>query len=145
MKTSKKSLVKSGHGGLKNPSLSLEKTTTKPLGMPRKSPSGQIIGPGSCSSVGSVPNCAASKSGSCRKFSSKPSATKMPFRSDDSNWFITVLELPKGRSINSPVGFKACHVDKRTFFGVSKTRSCEHLHVTYKEALECSLRMREEK
>lgn len=137
MKTSKKNLVKSGRGISKNPSPPLVRTTKNPYGMLRKSPSGPTIDPGSCSSVASAPSCGASKSGSCPKSSLKRSATKTPFRSDRGNWFKTVVEMKK-----APIGFKACHVDKRTFFGVCKMRSCDHLHVTYKEALECSLRMR---
>lgn len=137
MKTSKKNLVKSGRGNLKNPSPPLVKTTIKPSGSPLRSPSGQTTVRGSCSSAVSVPNCVVPKSGSCPKLSSKRSATKTPFRSDHSNWFKTVLQLKE-----LVVGFKACHVDKRTFFGVSKTRTCAHLHDTYREAFECSQLMR---
>jgi hypothetical protein len=89
-----------------------------------------------------VPSYVVSKSGSCPKSSLKQTAMKTPSRSDNLKWFKTVVELRRTRSKNDPVGFKGCHVDKRTFFGVSKTRTCDHLHSSYKEALECSYRMR---
>ena len=74
--------------------------------------------------------------GLCPKSGSKRSVMKKPFRSNHSNWFKTVLEL------KHPVGFKACHVDKRSFFGRCKTRVCDHLHGTYREAYECSQQKR---
>lgn len=136
MKISKKNSVKSGRGDLKSPYPSLVRAMIKHSRMLLKSPNGLTTVPGSCISVVSAPSSVALKNGSCRKSSLKRSATKTLSRSNHSNWFKTVLQMKTLK------GFKACHVDKRTFFGDCKTRVCGHLHETYREALVCSQLMR---